>query len=154
MTVYYSRPRLQSLSQGDRLAFVRKFRRISQQELGERIGIRVRARNQICRIERTSRDLRPDRLEKIAEVLNVNTNMLKRWNFENPEDLFYALLWTEALCPDFMFRYTAKQTPQNKTHAFLSERYAEWKKMRRRYLDGRISFEEYWDWKLKREEEA
>lgn len=35
-------------------------------------------------------------------------------------------------------------------NAFLSERYAEWKKMRRRYLDGRISFEEYWEWKLKR----
>ncbi len=41
--------------------------------------------------------------------------------------------------------------PKDKTkNEFLSDRYAEWKKMRRRYSDGGISFEEYWEWKLKR----
>lgn len=154
MAVYYARPKLKSLSQGNRIAFVRQLRKMSQQELGERLGMQVRARNQICRIERHNRDLRPDRLGKIAKILNVNEKMIKRWNYEDPEDLFYELLWVEELCPDFTFRNTVRQNPQNKTHEILSRRYAEWKEMRRKHADGKITFEEYWDWKLKREEEA
>ena len=151
MAVYYSRPKLTSLKQGDRLAFVRQFRRMSQQQLGERIGMPpAHARTLVSRLEKHDRDLKPDRLEAIAAVLNVNAAMLKRWDFKDPADLYYQLLWIEELCPDFMFRNTIRQTTKNKTHEFLSERYADWKKMRRRYLDGRIDFEEYWEWKLKK----
>ena len=149
MQGYYSRPFLKSLSQGDRLTFIRQFRHVSQQELGTRIGIRgERARNQICRIERTSRNLRPDRLKKIAEALNINIAMLRRWDFENPEDLFYQSLWVEELCPDLQFRYTVPGSPQNPTHRLFKEKYKEWKVKRSLYIDGRITFDEYWEWKL------
>ena len=149
MAVYYSRPRLKSLKQGDRLAFVRQFRRMSQQELGERIGMPpVHARTLVCRLEKHDRDLKPDRLEAIATVLNVNAAMLKRWDFEDPADLYYQLLWIEELCPDYHFRHSIRTRPENKTHAFLNEKYEAWKEMRRKYGDLRISFEEYWEWKL------
>ena len=108
----------------------------------------ITARNQICRIERTSRNLRPDRLKKIAEALNINIAMLRRWDFENPEDLFYQSLWVEELCPDLQFRYTVPGSPQNPTHGLFKEKYKEWKEKRSQYIDGRISFDEYWEWKL------
>ena len=149
MTVYYSQPKLKSLSQGDRLAFIRQFRRMSQQELGESIGLPANhARNLICRYEKKNRRIKTDRLKAIANTLNINVSMLTRWDFEDPEDLFYQLLWVEQLCPDFTFRHTIHTRPGNKTHAILSEKYEAWKEMRRKYSDSRISFEEYWEWKL------
>ncbi|MBP5461006.1 MAG: helix-turn-helix transcriptional regulator [Lachnospiraceae bacterium] len=149
MTVYYSRPVLKSLAQGDRVAFIRKFRRISQQQLGDALGMdKGTARNRICRIERTSRQLKPDRLAKVADALHVNPMMLRWWDFKNPEDLFYHALWVEELCPDFQFRYSIAMGPQNPTHKVFKEKYIKWKVMRRRYIDGRISLEEYWEWKL------
>ena len=149
MAVYYSKPVLKSLAQGDRLAFIRQFRHVSQPELGEKIGIRGdRARNQICRIERTSRNLRPERLEKIAEVLNINVAMLRRWDFENAEDLFYQSLWVEELCPDFQFRYSIAGRAMNPTHALFKDKYRIWKEMRHKYIRGTITYEEYWEWKL------
>lgn len=149
MAVYYSKPVLKSLSQGDRLAFIRQFRRMTQFELGNKIGITGdRVRNQICRIERQNRDLRPERLEKIAEVLDINVAMLRRWDFENPEDLFYQSLWVEELCPDFQLRCLNAEDAKNPTHALLKEKYRTWRVMRNRYIDDKITFEEYWEWKL------
>ena len=149
MAVYYSRPKLKSLSQGDRIAFVRQLRRISQQEFGERVGMPpVHARMLVCRIEKHDRNIKPDRLETISTVLNANAAMLKRWDFEDPLDLFYQLLWVEELCPDFSFRHTIRVRPQNKTHEQLSNKYEAWKEMRKKYRDMKITFEEYWEWKL------
>ena len=149
MVVYYSHPVLKSLSQGDRIAFARQLKRMSQQKLGEKIGIKSnRVRNLVCRMERKDRNIKPERVRKIAEVLKVNPKMLERWTFRDPEDLYYEMLWVEELCPDFIFRNTVRIDPKNPTHKALSEKYTEWKEMRRLYGDGKIEYEEYWDWKL------
>ena len=108
----------------------------------------VHARALVCRIEKHDRNVKPDRLETISTVLNVNAAMLKRWDFEDPLDLFYQLLWVEELCPDFSFRHTIRVRPQNKTHEQLSNKYEAWKDMRKKYRDMKITFEEYWELKL------
>ena len=46
----------------------------------------VHARTLVCRLEKHDRDLKPDRLEKMTNVLNINAAMLKRWDFEDPAD--------------------------------------------------------------------
>lgn len=149
MTVYYSRPKLKSLAQGDRLAFVRQFRRMSQQELGEKIGMPPKnARRLIGRIETHNRDITPERLNRISQALGVNAAMLKRWDYTDPSDLFYELLWIEELCYGFTLRNANSRQPGNHTHKYLLEHYAEWLKMRKKYAGGHISYEEYWEWKL------
>ncbi len=151
MALYYPQPILKSLSQGDRIAFVRQLKKMSQKKLGEEIGIKSnRVRNLVCRMERMDRSIRQDKVRKIAEVLDINPKMIERWAFREPEDLYYEMLWIEELCPDFILRNTIRINPKNPTHEILSEKYAEWKKMRRMYGDGKIDYEEYWDWKLKR----
>ena len=147
--VYYSNPVLKSLSQGDRIAFIRQVRRMSQQTLGEKIGIKSnRVRNMICRMERKDRAVKPDRLKKIAEVLDVNIKMLERWTFKDPEQLYYMLLWIEELCPGMAFRKDNELCVKNEPHKTLLRKYPEWREMKTRYVKGLIDYDEYLDWKL------
>lgn len=150
MTVYYSQPKLKSLSQGDRLAFVRQLRRMSQQELGERIGLPAySARNLICRYETKNRNIRANRLEAMAKVLNVDVAMLNNWDFTDSNDLYHLLLWMEEICPGYTLRYANKNKPCNMTHETLSVKYSEWLNMRRKFAAGKIGREDYWEWKLR-----
>ena len=147
--VYYSNPVLKSRSQRDMIAFIRQVRRMSQQTLGEKIGIKSnRVRNMICRMERKDRAVKPDRLKKIAEVLDVNIKMLERWTFKDPEQLYYMLLWIEELCPGMAFRKDNELCVKNETHKTLLRKYPEWREMKIRYVKGLIDYDEYLDWKL------
>ena len=151
MALKYIRPKLKSLSQGDRIAFVRQFRRMTQQELGERIGLKCktkRVRNMICRIEKQDRDIAPEKVNKIAEVLDINPKMITRWTFRAPEELYCELLWIEELCPDLFYRYTRTANPINETHRVLGKKYAEWREIKTKYLKEYITYETYMDWKL------
>ena len=49
MPVFYTKPVLRDLSQGARIAYVRQFRHMTQEELGEKIEMSPgRRRNRIC----------------------------------------------------------------------------------------------------------
>lgn len=149
MAVYYSHPQLKNLSQWSRIAFIRQVRRMSQQVFGEKIGLnKTHARTLVCRYEVHDRDIKPDRLDKIAEVLNVNKKMIERWDFHDPEQLYCELLWIEELCPDLFYRYTRTANPINETHRVLGTKYAEWREMKTKYLKEYITYEKYLDWKL------
>ena len=61
-------------SLGDRLAWVRGFRRMSQQELAESTGLKVQ---NISRIETDQREhVRSDTLRRLAEALDCSTDYL------------------------------------------------------------------------------
>ena len=61
-------------SLGDRLARIRGFRRLSQQELADRTGLKVQ---NISRIETDQREhVRSDTLRRIAEALDCSTDYL------------------------------------------------------------------------------
>lgn len=155
MAVYYSNPKLKSLTQGSRIAFIRQLRRMSQQTFGEKIGMsREHLRSRICRYEKHDRDIKPDRLRKMAEVLDVNIKMIERWDFRDPEQLYYMMLWFEELCPGMILRKNSIVTPENETYRALLEKYAEWREMKTKYVKGSISYEEYLSWKLGRYKET
>jgi len=151
MAVYYSLPKLKSLTQGSRIAFIRQLRHMSQQTFGEKIGIHSDGiRNLVCRYERKDRDIKRDRLKKMAEVLDVNIKMIERWDFRDPEQLYYELLWIEELCPGMILRKDSSDNPENGTYKVLLEKHTEWRKMKTKYVKGSITYEEYLDWKLGR----
>lgn len=61
-------------SLGDRLARVRGFRRMSQQDLAERTGLKVQ---NISRLETDQREhVRSDTLRRLAEALDCSTDYL------------------------------------------------------------------------------
>jgi transcriptional regulator with XRE-family HTH domain len=62
------------VSLGDRLARIRGFRRMSQQELADRTGLKVQ---NISRIETEQREhVRSDTLRRLAEALDCSTDYL------------------------------------------------------------------------------
>lgn len=46
----------------------------------------------MARYERGDRNPKEDRLLEIANILNVNVNCIKEYNFNNNEDIIYSLL--------------------------------------------------------------
>jgi len=144
----YSRPKLKNLSVGSRIAFVRHLRRMTREELALKIGLSDRnAKRIMSRYERSLKTPKPDKLRKIAEVLEINVRMIWPYDFNDPSDLFYLMLWIEELCPDIKLKKPHYEL-SNETQRFLAEHMGEWRKMRRRYLKNEIRYEEYWEWKF------
>ena len=155
MTTLYSLPKLKSLCQGARIAFIRQYRNMTQQVFGEKIGMsKTHARKLIGRYEVHDRNVKSDRLWKMAEVLDVNIKLIERWTFRDPEDLFYALLWIDELCPNIVIRNYLKSSSKNATTEALNKKYDEWRDMRKKYLRKCITYGAYLDWKLGKYEDS
>lgn len=94
------KPQLDSLSLRDRIAFVRQFRNLTQDEVSEKLGLTSEnKRRTMERYENDERVPKEDRLNELASILNVNSNCIKEYNFKNKEDLVYFLLWLEEIFP-------------------------------------------------------
>jgi len=137
------------LTVGGRISYIRKIRGMTQQELGDAVGLDHKtARNMICRYEQTGRVPRGELLSRIAAALDVSINMIREYDFNDPRDMYYLILWSEEICPDYSLGRTVVVLPGNDTHKFFSEKYFEWQKKRRSFRNGEISHLEYFNWKM------
>lgn len=55
----------------------------------------------MARYESGIRNPKEDRLTEIASILNVNANSIRQYDFKNPLDIIYILLWLEELYPKY-----------------------------------------------------
>ncbi len=93
MRLMYLKPRLKDLSQGSRIAFVRQFRQLTQDELADKLELNgERKRRTIARYENSTRVPKVDRLLEIANILNVEINVIKEYDFKEPADIVYILI--------------------------------------------------------------
>lgn len=98
MNYVYLKPELENLSQGERISFARQMRRMTQDEVSEKLGLTGECkRRSMTRYERGDRIPKEDRLLEIANILNVNVKCLKEYDFRNDEDMIYILLWMEEI---------------------------------------------------------
>ena len=74
--------------------------------------------------------------------------MIERWSFRDPEQLYYELLWFEELCPGITLRKDDISNIKNDTFKTLMQKYPEWREMKTRYVKGKITYDEYLNWKL------
>ena len=96
MQYIYLKPQLQNLSQGERIAFVRQFRRMTQDEVSDKLGLDgENKRRSMARYESGDRKPKENRLLEISNILKVNPKIIKEYNFQNQEDLIYMLLWLD-----------------------------------------------------------
>ena len=101
--IIYTKPRLNDLSQGSRIAFARQFRTMSQDEVSDILGLTGECkRRTMTRYEKGDRNPKLKRLEEISSILKVNINSLKEYDFNNPIDLVYILIWMEELIPNYV----------------------------------------------------
>ncbi len=100
MRLIYTKPKLKDLSQGSRIAFVRQFRFLTQDDVSDKLGLTGDCkRRTMTRYEKGDRNPKDERLQEIANILNVNIKCLKEYDFRNQEDIIYILLWMEELYP-------------------------------------------------------
>ena len=142
-------PDLKSLSWGSRVAYVRQFRGLTQQKLGEAIGLKnEKVRNRVCRYEKGGRIPKTDRILRISEILDVSEGMLRNYDFRNPTDFIYQTLWVEELFPEMDMILHKGSPSDNETCEYFSVFYKEWRKKRKQLKMKEISKRDYIEWKL------
>ncbi len=149
MSVAYENIKLSSLSVGSRIAFIRKFRGMTQQELGNAIGhTEKNGRNIICRYERTSRVPRERILQDIAEALDIDVGLIKKYDYRDPLDAYYLMIWAEEICPNFVFNKVETVLSGNRVQKLFTDKYTDWHRMRLKYENNETTREEFLLWKF------
>jgi len=151
MQYIYLKPQLKNLSQGERIAFVRQFRKMTQDEVSDKLGLDgENKRRSMVRYESGDRKPKENRLLEIANILKVNPKIIKEYNFQNQEDLIYMLLWMEEQYPRMSLDFNILEYLQDKNKLLLNFM-DEWYEMRRKRLSHEITYEEYIEWKFQYE---
>ena len=94
-------PILDDLSQGSRIAYIRKFRNLSQDDVSDSLGLTGECkRRTMTRYESGERSPKDERLKELSKILITNINMIKAYDFKYESDLVYLLLWLEIKYPN------------------------------------------------------
>lgn len=149
MRKIYFRHELDDLTQGARIAFVRQFRGLTQDEVAEKLGMGgENKRRGMTRYESGERVPKDDRLLEIAKILNVNVNSIKQYTFNKIEDIVYFLLWLEELYPKTSIDFAISEYFRNERDNLILKFMEEWKNMKNLRDIKEISYEKYLEWKL------
>lgn len=149
MRLIYTRPILDDLSQGSRIAFARQFRFMSQDELSDKLGITgENKRRTMTRYEKGQRNPKEDRTKIIAEILNINYNAIKKYDYRNPIDIVYTLIWLEELIPNYNIELASTKNLSSADVLKIQIAIDKWNKMKSKRDKREISYKEYTNWKL------
>ena len=114
MRVLYLKPKLKDLSQGSRIAFIRQFRFMSQDDVSEKLGLSGECkRRTMTRYEKGNRNPKDLRTLEIANIFKVDVNSIKQYDFKNLIDIIYTLLWLEELIPNCKLNLDKVQITNN-----------------------------------------
>lgn len=79
---------------GQRLKFVRRFRRLTQKELGILMGYSEKTADvRIAQYEKNARTPKADTVAKLAEVLNVSPAVFSQTICASRDDLLQSMYW-------------------------------------------------------------
>ena len=79
---------------GQRLKFIRRFRRLTQKELGILMGYSEKTADvRIAQYEKNARTPKTDTVNKLAEVLNVSPAVFSQTICASRDDLLQSMYW-------------------------------------------------------------
>ena len=149
MRYVYLKPELNDLSQGSRIAFVREFRYMTQDNVSDKLGLTGECkRRSMARYERGDRVPKEERHQEIANILNINVKCLKEYDFKNEEDMIYILLWMEELYPRMNIDLGLSESLPKESDIKLKRFFEEWNAMKEKRVDLELSYDDYVEWKL------
>ena len=149
MRLLYTKPVLNDLSQGSRIAFARQFRQMSQHTVADKLGVQHDNKRRIMtRYEKGERNPKDDRALEISQILNVSYEAIKRYDYRNEIDIFYTLMWLEELIPKFQIDLSKVPNINDENIIKFRKFINEWEIMRNKRLKKEISYGEYIEWKL------
>ena len=115
LLVYIYESEINQMTLGEKIKYIRTFRKMTQQELGEAIGLDAKgAANRIAQYETNYRVPKRDMLDNMANILNANY-----LNFYSPvpgsaEDIMQTLFWIDEENPNIINFIEMK--PSNKKY--------------------------------------
>ena len=149
MRILYTKPELVDLSQGSRIAFARQFRFMTQDDVSDKLGLTGECkRRTITRYEKGNRNPKDDRTSKIAKILDININAIKKYDYKEPIDLLYTLMWLEELIPKYQIDISKVPNINDENIVMFKQFINEWNVMREKRNKREITYEEYIEWKL------
>ncbi len=149
MRLIYAKPKLRDLSQGSRIAFVRQFRLMTQDEVSDQLGLTGECkRRTMTRYEKGDRNPKDDRTLEIANILKVNFHSIKKYDYKDPTDIIYTLMWLEELIPNCYIDLSFVPNVNDRDILLIKNFMNEWDLMRKQRKRREISYEKYVDWKL------
>ena len=149
MKYIYFKHELEDLTQGSRIAFIRQFRGLTQEKVGEKLGLNDENRRKgMTRYESGERTPKEDRLLEIANILSVNVNCIRKYTFNKTEDIVYFLLWLEELYPKMSIDFAISEYFRDDRDNLILKFMDEWKCMRNLRDTRELSYEKYLEWKL------
>lgn len=149
MRILYTKPELVDLSQGSRIAFAREFRFMTQDDVSDKLGLTGECkRRTMTRYEKGNRNPKDDRTSEIAKILDININAIKKYDYKEPIDLLYTLMWLEELIPKYQIDISKVPNINDENIVMFKQFINEWNVMREKRNKREITYEEYIEWKL------
>ena len=149
MRIIYTKPELVDLSQGSRIAFARQFRFMTQDDVSDKLGLTGECkRRTMTRYEKGNRNPKDDRTSEIAKILDININAIKKYDYKEPIDLLYTLMWLEELIPKYQIDISKVPNINDENIVMFKQFINEWNVMREKRNKREITYEEYIEWKL------
>lgn len=149
MQILYTKPELVDLSQGSRIAFARQFRFMTQDDVSDKLGLTGECkRRTMTRYEKGNRNPKDDRTSEIAKILDININAIKKYDYKEPIDLLYTLMWLEELIPKYQIDISKVPNINDENIVMFKQFINEWNVMREKRNKREITYEEYIEWKL------
>ena len=149
MRILYTKPELVDLSHGSRIAFARQFRFMTQDDVSDKLGLTGECkRRTMTRYEKGNRNPKDDRTSEIAKILDININAIKKYDYKEPIDLLYTLMWLEELIPKYQIDISKVPNINDENIVMFKQFINEWNVMREKRNKREITYEEYIEWKL------
>lgn len=149
MRILYTKPELVDLSQGSRIAFARQFRFMTQDDVSDKLGLTGECkRRTMTRYEKGNRNPKDDRTSEIAKILDININAIKKYDYKEPIDLLYTLMWLKELIPKYQIDISKVPNINDENIVMFKQFINEWNVMREKRNKREITYEEYIEWKL------
>ena len=149
MLIKYTKPELVDISQSSRIAFARQFRFMTQDDVSDKLGLTGECkRRTMTRYEKGNRNPKDDRTSEIAKILDININAIKKYDYKEPIDLLYTLMWLEELIPKYQIDISKVPNINDENIVMFKQFINEWNVMREKRNKREITYEEYIEWKL------
>ena len=149
MRLLYTKLKLKNMSQGSRIVFARQFRLMTQDNVSDKLGLTGECkRRTMTRYEKGNRNPKKDRLLEIANILNVNVNCIREYEFIKTEAIIYFLLWLEEIYPKMNMDFCISKYFRDSRDNMLLKFKEEWDYMRNLRETREISYGKYIEWKL------
>ena len=88
------------------------------------------------------------RLKEIAELYEVSVNAIKKYDFNNPIDVIYNLMWLEEEFPYYEIIFDNDGYEKTNYNEIVKNAIREWRQIKEKRENLEISDDEYLEWKL------